>query len=231
MNELGLIDHAALPSIPNARLPMTYENAKRALTECSKMDECQDWADKMEAMASYARQSEDNTLRRMCDRIQARAIRRCGELLMEVKAARGANQNIHTGDDTKVLTRTEAATEAGLSKRQKDTALQVANIDEAEFEEAVESDEPPTISELAKRGTNKKAPVIDTSYLEDQTPDDFHQMVLLKGLCDWIIARSADIDLRAAARRLSDERRDNIGKKLGKCEVWLTSAKEVFDAL
>ena len=32
-------------------------------------------------MASYARQAQDDELRRMADRIQARAIRRCGELL------------------------------------------------------------------------------------------------------------------------------------------------------
>jgi hypothetical protein len=45
------------------------------------MDECQQWADKAEALASYAKQSKDDSLRKMCDRIQARAIRRCGELL------------------------------------------------------------------------------------------------------------------------------------------------------
>jgi hypothetical protein len=32
------------------------------------------------------------------------------------------------------LTRTQVATDAGLSKRQKDTALRVANVPEPEFE-------------------------------------------------------------------------------------------------
>ena len=52
----------------------------------------------------------------------ARAIRRCGELLKLIEPRQGANQNIHDGTDTKVLTRTEAATQAGLSERQKVTA-------------------------------------------------------------------------------------------------------------
>ena len=52
----------------------------------------------------------------------ARAIRRCGELLKLIEPRQGANQNIHEGTHTKVLTRTEAATQAGLSERQKVTA-------------------------------------------------------------------------------------------------------------
>jgi len=49
----------ALPELPEdingARLPVVYEEAKRALAECSRLDECQQWADKAEAIASYAR--------------------------------------------------------------------------------------------------------------------------------------------------------------------------------
>lgn len=62
----------------------------------------------------------------VADRIQARAIRRCGELLKQVEARQGANQNIRDCSDMKVLTRTDAATQAGLSERQKVTALRVA---------------------------------------------------------------------------------------------------------
>jgi hypothetical protein len=40
-----------------------------------------------EALASYAKQANDSTLRRLADRIQARAIRREGELLGEIEAA------------------------------------------------------------------------------------------------------------------------------------------------
>ena len=71
---------ANLPSVGNARLPEVYANAKAALEACDKLDECQSWADRAEAMASYARQSEDDEMRKMADRIQARAVKRCGAL-------------------------------------------------------------------------------------------------------------------------------------------------------
>jgi hypothetical protein len=64
---------------------------KRAIAECSRIDECQTWADKAEAMASYAKQSKDDSLRKMADRIQARAIRRCGELLKQIEPAKGGH--------------------------------------------------------------------------------------------------------------------------------------------
>ena len=78
-----------LPPIGKARLPATYEGAKVALAECTRLDECQDWADKAEALASYAKQAQDDELRKMADRIQARAIRRCGELLQQIASASG----------------------------------------------------------------------------------------------------------------------------------------------
>ena len=73
-----------LPSIENAQLPVKYVAARTALTECSKMDECQNWADKAKALASYAKQSDDQGLRKLATRIQARAIRRCSELLKQI---------------------------------------------------------------------------------------------------------------------------------------------------
>lgn len=85
----GIINATTGELIPiqEAPLPAVYERAAQALAECTRIDECQDWADKAEALASYARQSKDDSLRKMADRIQARAIRRCGELLREQEAA------------------------------------------------------------------------------------------------------------------------------------------------
>lgn len=84
----GIINATTGELIPiqEAPLPAVYERAAQALSECTRIDECKDWADKAEALASYARQSKDDSLRKMADRIQARAIRRCGELLKEQEA-------------------------------------------------------------------------------------------------------------------------------------------------
>jgi hypothetical protein len=152
-----------LPDISTAKLPAMYQAATKALAECSRIDECQKWADKAEALASYAKQARDDQMRKMADRIQARAIRRCGELLKLVEPSKGGQPTRNGGGTS----RTKAAQEAGLSKRQKDTALRVANVPEHEFNGAIESEDPPTVTQLADRGKKK---LLD---LGESNPADF----------------------------------------------------------
>jgi len=80
------------------------------------------------ALASYARQAKDDQLRKMADRIQSRATRRCGELLKQIPASAGGRPSENSGGQPPELTRTSAATDAGLSERRRKTALRVANI-------------------------------------------------------------------------------------------------------
>ena len=97
--EIDLI-HANLPAhvdMASARLPQSYEAAKRALAACERLDECKTWADKMAALASYARQVEDDTLLKTAIRIHGRALRRVGELLEEFDARRRQNRRAKMG--------------------------------------------------------------------------------------------------------------------------------------
>ena len=163
---------ANLPSIAHAKLPATYEAAKVALAECSRIDECQNWADKMAALASYAKQSEDDELHKMADRIKARAIRRCGELLEAIRPAKNQHDaNTRAGSAyvgaVSSSSRSAAAAKAGLSERQKVTALRVARVPAAEFEQAVDSDAPPTITALAERGRKPAPPAPPPKPLVD----------------------------------------------------------------
>ncbi|MGG7580636.1 hypothetical protein [Rhizobium sp. Nf11,1] len=155
MNSDRMIDRAM--EMSNARLPVAYERATQAIAECDRIDECKSWSDKAAALASYARQADDKTLENYAMRIRSRAIKRAGELLKEFQPAHGANQNITDGAGTKVPTRTDAARQAGMSERQQVTAVRVANVPTEEFERQVESDAPPTITQLAEQG-KKAAP-------------------------------------------------------------------------
>lgn len=87
-------------------------------------------------------------------RIRARAIKRCGQLLDEVKADKGGRptEKPKPVSAPVPVSRGEAARNAGMSKRQQVTAVRVARVPEQEFEQAVESDDPPTVTELAERG-------------------------------------------------------------------------------
>jgi hypothetical protein len=145
--------------IPIARLPQTYEAARQALSECSEVDECKDWADKAAALASYAKQAEDDQLERMAQRIRARAIRRAGELLKQIEPQQGQRRDLQPSVGGHTKSREDAAREAGMSKHQQVQAVRVANVPADDFERQVESPKPPTLSELASQGVRPRQPV------------------------------------------------------------------------
>ena len=167
--------------VVHAPLPERYETAKAALAECQRVDECKDWADKAQALASYARQADDDELHKTAIRIQSRAMRRCGELLKEYQADPQDNlkQNRGVADDTSVTQR-QAAERAGMSKRQEVTARRLASIPEKDFEAAVESENPPTITSLSRPprpGFEKATHLLGTigrfvEFCEEHKPED-----------------------------------------------------------
>jgi len=152
------MNHALLPSKQGATLPAKYEAAKLALKECNKLDECKDWGDKAQALASYAKQADDKEMEKTAQRIRARAVRRCGELLKEIEKGSGKNHGEKGGEPPLSPTRKQAAADAGLSPDQAKDSIRVANVPEESFEEQLESDSPPTITNLAEQGTKKALP-------------------------------------------------------------------------
>lgn len=226
-----LLDHDSLPSIANAPLPATYEAAKRAVTQCAQLDECKMWANKAEALASYARQANDKELLHLCMRIQARAIDRCGEMLHEIEPSKGGRPSETSGDTPTSLGRFATAKEAGLSRDQTVTALRVNSVPRDQFEQMVESDNPPTVTELAELGTKRQE--TDTSHLEGRDPGDFERATRLIGLGTYIdlkITELANVD--AAIRGLRDRERQPLIDTYGKCIDWLTDVRRrVIDGL
>jgi len=166
------MNHALLPNTQNANLPVKYEAAKLAIMECFHTDECQDWADKMQALASYARQSQDYEMEKTALRIRARAIRRGGEILKETEKANGLRSDLQPrdADDPRLTTRKAAAEDAGLSVRQAKTMIRVSNVPNEIFEEQIESETPPTITSLAQQGTtpSKKPPMFEQMGMTKQ---------------------------------------------------------------
>jgi hypothetical protein len=130
-------------------LPASYEAAKQALAECTRVDECKEWADKAAALASYARQAKDRSLLEYAQRIQLRATNRMGELLKLVEP--GVNRFDRREGDLPP-NRKSAADAAGLSEHQRKTALRVANVPRDEFEAALSSGIPPSVTVMAERG-------------------------------------------------------------------------------
>jgi hypothetical protein len=111
---------STLPIIPaDGALPANYERARQALAQTASIDECKTWSDKAAALASYARQANDDSLQKLAMRIHGRAVRRAGELLREIEPAKGG-QPYQSGKSTREgghpSSRKSVAAEAGLSE-------------------------------------------------------------------------------------------------------------------
>ena len=216
---------AKLPSTARARLPATYEAAKTAIAKCAKIDECKDWADKAAALASYAKQAEDDELLKQCTRIKARAMQRCGELLKEIGPKKGGRPKTGADTDTKSSVRKKAAAAAGLSPRQAVTAVRVANVPAQEFERQVESEAPPTVTELARQGT-RSVPVEEV--LAGRDPDDFKMAKRLLGHLTRITEPIEEFDVAQAKRGMN---KVEIRRALALATTAMKWARRVIETL
>lgn len=215
-----------------ARLPAAYEAAKSALMQCASIDECQSWANKAQALASYARQADDDTLQKQAMRIQSRAVRRCGELLKDMRAP-GARSDLSEPPDATVprfeppeadlprfeaaapRTATEAARDAGMSERQQKTAIRVANVPAAHFEAAVESDEPPTVTRLADMGRQSASP-------DAPVPPGFQAAIQMAGFARRLAEFAGQHEAATVAAAVADYNRRELRSHVAKCRRYLT---------
>lgn len=201
----------------NAPLPQMYESARYALSECVRVDECKDWADKAAALASYAKQADDDRLMKTAMRIQARAIRRAGELLETFNKGVGRPKENGTGADT--ISQRKAAERAGMSKRQEVTAVRVANVPETEFEEAVEGDKPPTVTALAEKG--KKGGVTVMERNGGKAPPGFKEATNLLGSVDRFAEFCHENPPESVASGVMDYEEDGLRKQIRVIAGWL----------
>jgi hypothetical protein len=197
-----MLDHSTLPSVANAKLPETYERAKTALAECSSIDECKDWSDKAAALASYAKMSDDDTLRKYAERIQARAIRRCGELFRQLDRPEQGGRPKNGMDAPTV---SSAARDAGMSKHQQVQAVRVAAVPEPQFTELVDSDTPPTITKLAAMGTKKQ--LVD---LKGRDPAKFNKAMHFVGGIESYARECKAYDVQGITAILTDTERSRL---------------------
>lgn len=112
-------------------------------------------------MESYARQARDMDLLHMAERIHARAVRRCGELLVQTPSLKG----VKTPEKT-ALTRTALARSAGLDAHHQAIAIRVAAVPAEEFEREVEKPRPATVTALSERGRKVRGGAGDPSQAQ-----------------------------------------------------------------
>jgi len=139
------------------------------------------------------------------DRIQARAIRRAGELLKQIEPGKGGQPyqsgSTRSGDHP---SRKQAATDAGLSDHQRKQALRVANVPESDFTEQVESDTPPTVTKLAEQG--KRKPV----DLKGRDPSEFNKALHFIAAFERHLKKCREYDIEKTVAMLDEKERARL---------------------
>jgi len=132
--DLRTLPYLAKSQLKHVQLPALYQEARRALRECARIDECKDIANKHQAIAAYAKQAKNEQLCDYALRIKLRAIKRLGELLNSIP------------DPSE---RVKAANKAGISKQGRYRAIHIAgSIPKEELDEAIERTPPASQGEL-----------------------------------------------------------------------------------
>jgi len=82
-------------------------------------------------------------------RPSVRAIRRANELVQQIAPSKAGSLSEKSGGRRAELCRSTATDAAGMSDYQLKATLRIASVPEAEDEAGAQSDEPPTVTELA----------------------------------------------------------------------------------
>lgn len=203
----------SLPVVAESGLPRSYDAARIALEKCVEVDECADWADKALALAVYGRQAKDESLYKMAVRIRARAIRRAGELLAQVEQGRGPEGRYRPSGQAAI------AEKAGLSIRQRQTALRVASVPAPSFERQVESDRPPSITRLAKQGTKPRPP----APREVSDPEMFAISTSGQAALGVLFSAAKKLDPSKVVQGASRREREILKSRSKECIAWLSA--------
>jgi hypothetical protein len=208
----------AIVSAPETYQLVRYEAARQAIAECERLDECKDWSDKAAAIAAYARQKNDHSLRVMAIRIQARAERRLGELLKQIPPDESTRYG-RASPRPPGGTRKQAAFDAGLSDYERKRALRTASVPEADFNRQVEGPQPPTVRELADQGTQSRA--VETTPESERFKAACAALHAFVGFCDANDAadtaevfRTNDIEMARACATTLDQWLDRFVSNL-----------------
>lgn len=125
--------------------------------------------------------------------------------------AREAAQRIRlrlrrSAEDTHLLhSRQKAASDAGMSDHQAKTAQRIASIPSADFEKAVESPTPPTITTLAQQGVQKREAPDPETWLKGRDPAAFNKALHFTALVEAYAKELGQADLETILPNLDEK--------------------------
>jgi hypothetical protein len=116
-----------------------------AIAKAARVDEVKSIRDKAMAMALYMKQAKNFDAEYTAQKIRIRAERKAGQLLREMKNAKGGNPNLPNRSKTVTGWEPKTLAKLGITKNQSSDWQKLARMPDADFEKAM-TDEPWKIS-------------------------------------------------------------------------------------
>lgn len=133
-----------------------YDQARRELAQCHKVDEAASIKDKAAKMAAYARMRDDEEMEAWLRDIQIRATQRIGELSAELAKAAGRPAKNLSGRTDKLNGKRAALKAAGISKSSAAEAEELAGGPEPNAQKAAKLALDGYLSDTKKNGAIPK---------------------------------------------------------------------------
>lgn len=142
----------AKQQIGSAELTPMYLKAKAALRDLCQVDEIKEILDKHSAIAHYAKQIKDDSLRHYAERVHLRAVERIGEILAEIADKKR---------------RREVAKSYNIGQTMADNAYGISQIPRKIRDKMIEAVPPPSVAGMARRaiGLTKNEPTRVEEFL------------------------------------------------------------------
>lgn len=127
-------------------IPVCYETACRALTECLNINEAKLWDDRAEALAAWAKIYHDNDAARKARALKLHAYRRMGQLSRELTKDRPKFDEHGPVKGARGL-----LIEKGLKVNDADACIRLAKARDSSFQKAINSPKPPAPSAFMQK--------------------------------------------------------------------------------
>lgn len=128
-----------------------YDEMCHAIAECYAVDEVKDLHDKALALEIYAKQAMNLEAERQACEVRLRAERRAGELLKEKQRTPGARTDKPSPTVGRGSEYAQALDGAGITKQTASRWQQLADVPEAQFEDALRAPEKPSTNGILRR--------------------------------------------------------------------------------
>lgn len=201
----------------NDRAITPYDSMIHQIAECHRVDDVKEIHDKAIAMEEYARRAMNLDAERQCAQIRIRCEKRAAEMMRDLERKQGDRTDLTSGSARRKSEYAETLERTKIPDRTARHWQQLADVPEAEFEEALAAPGIPTTSGIIESHKARTAAKPERQLMSDEA------LWLWGRLCDFESMGFFDSDLDALVNEMTTNMRADTLRILPLLLQWLRS--------